>query len=134
MRSARDPLRVVLVLFLLASAVIFAVGTSIERGRSEAGHETAVSSNEGTSESSGEGSTAESPPASLERSGETIFGINPDSAWLVALVVAVTLLLAVAIWAVASPGCLLRSSCSGSALRSSTCASSSIRWMRGGPP
>ena len=62
--------RVALILLLLASAVIFVVGTSIERGRSgEAKHENTVSSTEGTAESSGEGSTAESHPASAERSG-----------------------------------------------------------------
>jgi hypothetical protein len=99
MRSSRDPLRVALILFLLASAVIFAIGTSIERGRSsEARHETTVSSSESTSESSGEGSGAESHPAPTESSGETIFGINPDAPWLVAVVVAITVLLAAAIW------------------------------------
>ena len=54
MRTSRDPLRVALILLLLASAVIFVVGTSIERGRSrEAKHENTVSSTEGTTESSG---------------------------------------------------------------------------------
>src|SRR5437899_13063375 len=99
MRSSRDPLRVALILFLLASAVIFTIGTSIERGRSgETRHETTTSTNEGTSESSGEGSGAESHPAPAESSGETIFGINPDDPWLVAVVAAITLLLAAAIW------------------------------------
>ena len=98
MRSSRDPLRVALILFLLASAVIFAIGTSIERGRSsEARHET-ISSSESTFESSGEEPGAESHPAPTESSGETIFGINPDAPWLVAVVVAITLLLAAAIW------------------------------------
>ncbi len=97
MRSSRDPLRVALILFLLASAVIFAIGTFIERGRSSARHET-ISSSESTSESSGEGPGAESHPAPTESSGETIFGINPDAPWLVAVVVAITLLLAAAIW------------------------------------
>jgi hypothetical protein len=100
MSFSRDPLRVALILLLLASAVIFAVGTSIERGRSgETLHETTTSSNEGTSESSGEGSATESHPAATESSGETIFGINPDASWLVAVVVAITVLLAAAVWA-----------------------------------
>ncbi len=84
MRSSRDPLRVALAVFLLASAVIFAVGTSIERHSGEARHETAVSSSETTSESSGEGSGAESQPAATEGSGETLLGINPDAPWVVA--------------------------------------------------
>jgi hypothetical protein len=99
MRSSRGPLRVALILLLLASAVTFAVGTSIERGRAgETKHETTASSTEGTSESAGEGSGAESHPASTENSGETILGINPDAPWLVAVVVAITVLLAAAIW------------------------------------
>jgi hypothetical protein len=99
MRSARDPLRVALILFLLVSAVIFAVGTSIERGHAgEAKNETSVSAHQGTSES-GEGSGGESHPASTESSGETIFGVNADASWLVAVVVAITVLLAGAIWA-----------------------------------
>jgi len=51
-----------------------------------------------SSESSGEGSGTESHPVSTESSGETLFGINPDAPWLVAVVVAITVLLAAAIW------------------------------------
>jgi hypothetical protein len=128
MRSSRDPLRVALVFLLLASAVIFAVGTTIERHSGEARHETTVSSTEGSSESSREGLGAESHPAATESSGETLLGVNPDAPWLVAVVVVITVLLAVAIWARRERWLLFVVVLFGLGPRSSTCGSWCIKW------
>jgi hypothetical protein len=106
-------LRATLVLLLLVSAALFAVGTRVERHQhtesvSPTSSETSAPNEESSplgeahsSESGGEGESSETHPASGETespSSEDLFGINPEAPWIVVLGVAASVLLALAVW------------------------------------
>jgi|RhiMethySRZTD1v2_1073278.scaffolds.fasta_scaffold220865_2 hypothetical protein len=89
MQRYRDRLPVVAAVLLVAATILFVVGTSIERSQTETGEHQ-------------EGTTVERPAAeggeqnrSAGGSDEELFGINPESAGLTAVVAAVSLLLVV---------------------------------------
>jgi 4-hydroxybenzoate polyprenyltransferase len=113
MTRERGRLRATLVLLLLVSAALFAVGATVERHQHTEAARTAASETSGTtegsspstethpSESGGETQPSETHPASGETastSSEKLFGINPEATWLVVLGVAVSALLALAVW------------------------------------
>jgi hypothetical protein len=112
MISARGALRVGLVFVMLLTTLLFGVGTSLERSQHEE-HPNAATSHE---EPSGDDDHAEAP-ASREASevtnadkheeggsgpavgeNEEIFGLNPESTRLIAIGIAISLLLAIAVW------------------------------------
>jgi len=105
-------LRATLVLLLLVSAALFAIGMSVERHQhteanpaasESAGHTEAPSEapghTEGSSESGGEAHPSEAAPAAGEaaNTSEELFGVNPESVWMVILGVVASVLLALAV-------------------------------------
>ncbi|MFN2545187.1 MAG: hypothetical protein ABR600_11565 [Actinomycetota bacterium] len=92
-------MRATLMLLLLASAVLFAVGAAVERHHhSERTSTEAGGHVEGGDEGGGESHHVES--GSPEPSSEKLLGIDPEAPWIVAIGVAVSVLLAAAVWAV----------------------------------
>ena len=103
-------LKLLLVCSLIASTALFAVGVAIERSRSEStetpsgevSHTDEGTGGEGATEGgSGEGGSnvAESATATEHSDGDAVvFGIDLESWWLVALAIAVSLGLALAVW------------------------------------
>src|SRR5438552_277837 len=102
-------LRAALVLLLLVSAALFAVGATVERHKhSEATPSATETSNPtagASSETGGEGQHTETTPPASEKhsapgetatSSEDLFGINPEAPWVVLLGVAASVLLALA--------------------------------------
>lgn len=99
--------RATLVALIVAATALFVVGTTIERSQrdSHATSETAAAhSGEATHAGEGEaahrtetaGAPASSEPAT--HGSETIAGVDPESAGLVAVAAALSLLLAAAVW------------------------------------
>jgi len=119
--------RVTLATCLLLAAGLFAVGTAVERSGSTGHKEPAI---ESPHEGGGEGATGEGTPspAGSNNSGERIFGIDRESGPLVALGIAISLALALAVVLTRSAAPLG----SRSPWRSprSTWRRSSIRWVR----
>jgi hypothetical protein len=110
--------RVVVAALLAASAVVFAIGVSVERSQSTHHDETAPSAGAGATPQGAEGSAAreaaEKKPrvatdqaaSATETGGEStekVFGINTESVGLVVAVVIASLLLAAIALAVRSP-------------------------------
>lgn len=101
-------LRLIVALLLVASAALFAVGTTIEhRQRGEAHAETALSSSESAGESAhaeegGEGAADTSESAAGEdghtENSEEIAGVDPESWPLVGLAIAISLALAAGVY------------------------------------
>ena len=98
-------LRAALVLLLLVSAALFAVGATVERSQHTAVtpsmSETSVPGEATPSEAGGEGQSTETHPAPGETtatSSEDLFGINPEAPWVIVLGVATSVLLALALW------------------------------------
>lgn len=108
---------------LLASAVAFALGVSVERsssgeiGGARAPHDPTASAGEGNEqqESSEDGGEGSAEHEASERAGghqpgegvETLLGINPESTGLVAAALALSVLLALAVWLSGSAPLLL---------------------------
>lgn len=88
--------RVAIAILLVGSAVLFVVGTRLERSAESREHRATTEVANPESDESAEQREAES--ADRESGGERLFGINPDSAPAVAAGAAVSLLLALAIW------------------------------------
>lgn len=98
MERQRDPMRVVLAALVVASAVLFAVGTTFERTTSHS--ETKAVATAESGEATGEGGVEEGPAASEHVSSEgaeDIFGINPESPALIAVAVALSVVLAIGV-------------------------------------
>ena len=98
-------LRAALVLLLLVSAALFAIGATVERHQhteaAPSASGTSAPTEGSTSETGGEGQPSETHPAPGETattSSEDLFGINPEAPWIVALGVAASVLLALSIW------------------------------------
>ncbi len=93
-------LRAALVLLLLVSAALFAMGATVERHQhTEA--TPSISQTSAPTEGSSSDSGGEAHPAPGETgatSSEDLFGINPEAPWIVVLGVAASVLLALAIW------------------------------------
>jgi hypothetical protein len=106
-------LRAVLVLLLFVSAALFAVGTTIERRRHSGGEQPVVESTapaEGSSESGRDVHPSETPSASgelKEKASEKLFGFDPEASWVVAVGVAVSVLLGLAVWFLRRAGVLV---------------------------
>jgi MFS superfamily sulfate permease-like transporter len=126
-----SPLRLALIIAILVSAGLFAVGVAIERDQ-EDGHKEATAaeptpaetgeSPEGGTDSHAEGETAESSEAGTDthseggeaeatetrsESSEDILGINPEATGLVIAAVVAAVLLALAVWVSPLPVVLL---------------------------
>jgi hypothetical protein len=96
-----DPWRTALALLLVVGAVLFAIGTTLERNEKDSHQEPAATaaseenseaeSEEGEEHAASEGSTA-------EESSEEILGIDIESPFFVALGVATSLALAAGVW------------------------------------
>lgn len=94
MRTHSTHLRAALVVLLVGSGLLFAIGSTIERHKHHAEHP-AVPSH------SGENGTGESPTHSEQHKGESgakLLGVNTESLPLTIVAVAVSFLLAVAVW------------------------------------
>ena len=103
MSRGRDPLGTLVGMLLIASAILFVVGTSWERAEAKGHREPSAisavhnaSTEPGESREPDEGARAEGRGA---ESGEDIFGINPESTGLTAAAAAVSVVLAAAILA-----------------------------------
>jgi hypothetical protein len=105
MRGEGGRLRATLVLLLVASAALFAVGAAVERhhhGENAPSAQQTTAPAEGSSESGSE-HTGETHPGAGETSGtasENLFGIDPEAPGVVAAGVGASVLLALAIWTV----------------------------------
>ncbi len=114
MRTHLTRLRGALVLLLVGSACLFAVGSTIERHQrhheSNAAKAAEVSKGESGGESGSESGNGE-PVQHVEKShgeaGATILGVNTESVALTVVAVILSLLLAAAIWLVRSQLVLL---------------------------
>jgi hypothetical protein len=104
-------LRAALVLLLVGSGVLFAVGSTIERHQHHAEHSSGAagqsgesggeSGSEGTGGESGAENGATESPKHAESSGEsgvTILGVNTESLALTVVAVVASLLLALLVW------------------------------------
>jgi hypothetical protein len=104
-------LRAALVLLLVGSGVLFAVGSTIERHQHHAEHSSGAASQSGESggESGSEGTTGESGAENgstegakhVESSGEsgvTILGVNTESLALTVVAIVASLVLALLVW------------------------------------
>ena len=98
-------LRAALVLLLLVSAALFAIGATVERHQHREAKpstsETTAPTGGATSETGGEGQHAEThatPGVTTATSSEDLFGVNPEAPWVVALGVAASVLLVGGIW------------------------------------
>jgi asparagine N-glycosylation enzyme membrane subunit Stt3 len=115
MRRA-PPIRRILAVVILACAVLFAIGSAIERNqsgekggeavhaaaqpRTESGGRGGAETGEGSEAGHTEGGGAEAPSGgeTHNESSEDIFGINPEAKGLVAVAVAAGVILAAAVW------------------------------------
>ncbi len=100
MRTHLTRLRAALVLLLIGSGLLFAIGSTIERHQHHA-ELPGATSHSGESEPGGEKGTGESPTHSEQSHGESgakLLGVNTESLALTILAVAASLLLAVAVW------------------------------------
>lgn len=100
--NRRDPWRTTLALLLVASAVLFAIGTTLERNQEDTHPEPAATAEseehaEGEEGEAGEEQAA-SEGAAEEESSEEILGIDIESPFFVALGVATSLALAAGVW------------------------------------
>lgn len=106
MQRYRDRLPVVAAALLVAATILFVIGTAMERSQAQTGEQHATSTVERPAGEAGEhneategasNATAEGTQEhrSSGESGEELFGINPESAGLTAVVAAVSLLLAI---------------------------------------
>ncbi len=105
MRTHLTRLRVALVLLLVGSGLLFAIGSTIERHQRHAEHPStaATSSTEsGTSgesgSESGSGESAKHVEKSQGETGATILGVNTESVALTVIAVVASLLLALVVW------------------------------------
>lgn len=102
MRTQLTRLRVALVLLLVGSGLLFAIGSTIERHQHHNEHPAAVKSGgESSGESGGETSSGESTKHMEKSHGETgatILGVNTESVALTVIAVIASLLLALAVW------------------------------------
>ncbi len=110
MRTQLTRLRAALVLLLVGSGLLFAIGSTIERGQHQHEQPAATAGNAESGESSAEGessepggeSDAEGGSGQLERShreaGVEILGVDTESVALTIAAVVASLLLAVAVW------------------------------------
>ena len=87
MRTLAARARALIVILLIGSAVLFVIGTTLERGESKHDEPAAATS----SEASGEETEDEEAAGEGE---ERILGVDPDSPWAVALAVVASLALA----------------------------------------
>lgn len=93
---ASTNLRAVLEGLLVVSAVLFAVGSTIERH--QRGHESAATHHESSGESGGETGTAAPHPVTHRETGVTILGINTESVGLEIAAIVLSLVLAATAW------------------------------------
>ena len=114
MRTSRTHSRAALALLLVASACLFAVGSALERhqGHREARvtESTAPTGEASSSESGEEGTVAESlshQEAATKEVGVKILGVDTESVALSVVAVALSLLLAAAVWRFGSMPVLL---------------------------
>ena len=96
-------LRLIVALLLVISAVLFAVGTTIERSGGDAHDGTALSSSESEGESShadegGETDESSADEAEHTENSEEIAGVDPESWPLVGLAIAISLALAAGVY------------------------------------
>jgi hypothetical protein len=117
MRTHFARLRAALVLLLVGSGLLFAIGSTIERhqhhtehhpaataasgGSSAAAEATGESAGESAGESTGETRPAENNKPAVESHGEAgakILGVNTESVVLMVIAVVASLLLALAVW------------------------------------
>ena len=104
MRTHLTHLRAALVLLLVGSGLLFAIGSTIERHQHHA-EPSAVTSHPGESghsrETGGENGTGESTTHSEQSHGESgvkLLGVNTESLALTIVAVVASFLLAVAVW------------------------------------
>lgn len=91
MRMLAERARALIVILLIGSAVLFVIGTTLERGESKHDEPAAATSSEaGGEETEGEEAKGEAAGEGEER----ILGVDPDSPWAVALAVVASLTLA----------------------------------------
>jgi hypothetical protein len=115
MQRYRARLPVVAAALLVAATILFVIGTSIERSQTETGEHQEANTVERPADEAAEHSEAEATEGQdnvtaegteqdrrAGESGEELFGVNPESAGLTAVVAVLSLLLAVLL--VARPG------------------------------
>jgi len=118
MQRYRDRLPVVAAALLVAATILFVIGTTMERSQARTGEQQATSTVERPAGEAGEhneategqsNATTEGTDAhrSSGESSEELFGINPESAGLTAIVAAVSLLLAILLIARPRKGLLM---------------------------
>ena len=104
MRTESDRLRAILVLLLVVSAALFAIGTAVEHGHHQEGTvsvKETTAPTEGSSESGTDEHAGETHPGAEETSragSERLIGFDPEAPWVIATGVAASILLAVAAW------------------------------------
>src|SRR5712691_11691609 len=102
MRTQLTRLRAALVLLLVGSGLLFAIGSTIERhqhhaeARPSAGSSTETSGKSGSE--SGSGESAKHVEKSHAEAGAKILGVNTESVALMVVAVVASLLLALAVW------------------------------------
>jgi hypothetical protein len=100
MRTQLTRLRTALVLLLVGSGLLFAIGSTIERHQNQNEQPAATAGNGESGESGGE-SGSEGGTEHVEKSGEAgvkILGIDTESVALTVVAVVASLLLALAVW------------------------------------
>jgi hypothetical protein len=118
MQRYRARLPVVAAVLLVTATILFVVGTTIERSQAKSREHQEANTVEGPAGEAGEHSEAEATEGqanattegteqnrSAGESGEELFGINPESAGLTAVVAAVSLLLAALLVVRPGKGC-----------------------------
>jgi hypothetical protein len=113
MRTHFVRLRAALVLLLVGSGLLFAVGSTIERNQHHSEHRSTAgelsggsgATSEAAGESGGEGSGETRPPGTTETAPEThgeagaeILGVNTESVALEVVAIAASLVLALVVW------------------------------------
>jgi hypothetical protein len=98
-------MRSLLAALLVVAAVLFAIGSAVERNQESGGGEASATATESQPESGvetgSEGAGAQGGDAAHAESGggsEDLLGINPESTGLVIVAIACTVLLAAAVW------------------------------------
>lgn len=107
MRTIAARARALIVILLVGSAVLFVIGTTLERNESESEEPALVATGSEAAESEeaerGEAARSEAGEGKEgEEGGERIFGIDPDSPWTVTLAVVASLVLAASVALVGS--------------------------------
>jgi hypothetical protein len=105
-------LRLALVIAILVSAALFAIGSAIERNQGDEHPGEARAAAPAASETEGgahseSGESAETGGETHSESSEEIFGINPESTGLVITAIVAAVLLALAVWLLPLPIVLL---------------------------